>query len=88
MWDIILRLADLPEDLPTPCTNDEFEAAVGYVLGAVFLRDQADRCERCIDVLGNARDGAFLVPYEPLLFSDWDIWSKPQRTQASSRQGR
>ena len=87
MWEIILQRANLPEDLRHPRTDDEFDAAVGYTLGALFIRDEAGRREPCVAILGNARDGAFLVPYERDLFSAWSNWSGTQRQQVSARPG-
>ena len=88
MWKIIKRRADLSEDLRTPRTDDEFDAAVGYVLGAMFMRDEAGGREPSVAILGNAQDGTFLVPYEPELFRAWSDWSETQRPQASTRPGR
>lgn len=87
MWKIIKRRADLREDLRTPRTDDEFDAAVGYVLGSVFMRDETGRRESCVTILGNARDGVLLVPYEPKLISAWREWSETQGSQESARPG-
>ena len=87
MWEIILQRANLTEEICPPHTHDEFDAAVGYVLGAMFMRGEADQREPRVTVLGNARDGAFLVPYDPKLFSAWGEWSGTQRPHASARSG-
>ena len=73
MWDIIRKRADVAADLPQPETDDEFDAAVGFVLGAMLMRDQAHASGRCT-ILGNARDGAWLVPCVPKLVATWDRW--------------
>ena len=73
MWKIILEQSEFGGALPCPQTDDEFDAAVGYVLGTTLVQDEVDSRERCT-LLGSARDGAFLVPYSPALISSWDRW--------------
>ena len=75
MWDIILRRTEFAEDLPCPETDDEFDAAVGYLLGTMISQDEADQRRRCT-IVGNARDGAFLVPSTPGLVAAWNSWSE------------
>ena len=43
MWDIILRRTEFAGDLPTPKTDDEFDAGVGYILGTMISKDEADQ---------------------------------------------
>lgn len=74
MWDIILRRTEFSEGSPRPETDDEFDAAVGYILGAMISQDNADRRRRCT-ILGNAHDGAFLVPSTPELVTAWNSWA-------------
>lgn len=75
MWDIILRRTEFAEDLPCPETDDQFDAGVGYILGTMISRDEADQRRRCT-IVGNARDGAFLVPSTPGLVAAWNRWSE------------
>lgn len=73
MWEIIRERTGVADDLPCPVTDDDFDAAIGYILGTMFVRDLASPSRRCT-ILGNARDGAFLVPCEPQLIAAWDLW--------------
>ena len=75
MWDIILRRTKFERDLPCPETDDEFDAGVGYILGTMISQDEADQGRRCT-IVGNARDGAFLVPFIRELDSAWSSWSE------------
>ena len=74
MWGIIRERAEVAENLPCPKTDDEFDAAVGYILGTLLMRDQASASQRCT-IVGNARAGAFVVPYDPVLIAAWERWS-------------
>ena len=75
MWDIIPRRAEFAEDLPCPVTDDQFDAGVGHILGTMISRDEADRRRRCT-IVGDARDGACLVPSTPGLVAAWNRWSE------------
>ena len=70
MWEIILERVAIARDLPRPGTDDEFDAAIGYVLGATLLRDEAEGVRRCA-ILGNAHDGTFLLPHSDDLAAAW-----------------
>ncbi|MCY4560293.1 MAG: hypothetical protein OXF79_28830 [Chloroflexi bacterium] len=82
MWDIILRRTEFAEDLPYPESDDEFDAGVGYILGTMISQDETDQRRRCT-IVGNARDGAFLVPSSPELIAAWNSW---QETDGSIRE--
>ena len=73
MWDIILRRTEFAEDLPCPESDDQFDAGVGYILGTMIIQDEANQRRRCT-IVGNARDGAFLVPSSPELVAAWNSW--------------
>lgn len=73
MWEIIRERTGIADDLQRPGTDDEFDAAIGYVLGSLLLSEQASVSRQCA-ILGNGRDGAFLVPYEQKLIAAWDGW--------------
>jgi len=73
MWDIILRRSEFALELPCPETDDEFDAVVGYILGTMIRHDDADQRRRCT-IVGNARDGAFLVPTTSELVAAWNNW--------------
>ena len=74
MWDIIPRRTEFAAGLPCPETDDEFDAAVGYIVGAMICQGRVDQRRRCT-ILGNARDGAFLLPSTPELVAAWNCWS-------------
>ena len=82
MWEIIQQHCDFKENLPTPSTDDEFDAAVGYILGRMFQRAGTDHPQRC-GILGNRRDGAFLLPLSQELTEAWAGWTET-RPRASS----
>ena len=73
MWDLILSKTACPADLPCPESDDEFDAAVGYVLGMMLALGRLDRPGGCT-ILGDAEHGAFLVPYDQDLESEWKRW--------------
>ena len=75
MWDIILRRTEFAAGLPCPETDDEFDVAVEYVLGVMICQDRADQRRQCT-ILGNARDGAILVPSTPELVAAWNCRSR------------
>ena len=73
MWEIIRERVELAEDLPCPSSDDQFDAAVGYILGVMLMRGNVGVSGGCM-ILGNARDGAFLLPYELALANSWACW--------------
>ena len=73
MWEIIRERVELAEDLPCPHSDDQFDAVVGYILGVMLMRGKVDANGGCM-ILGNARDGAFLLPYEMALANSWICW--------------
>ena len=87
MWSIISSKATLRwANRPEPSNDDEFDAAVGYLLGATFLRDEdMPDDEREVMLLGDRRTGALLVPAVADLAQAWRAWiedkaaGKPRR---------
>lgn len=55
--------------------DDEFDAAVGYLLGVLYLRG-LDEARPCITLLGSRETGAFLVPNVDGLRESWDEFVK------------
>ena len=71
MWEIILKRSGFEDALPQPETDDEFDAAVGYILGRLFTDDA--RPKRCY-ILCDREHGAFLLPRVPRLADVWVRW--------------
>ena len=74
MWDIISSRSEFATGFPCPNTDDEFDATVGYILGTTISRESAGQPQSCT-IIGNVRDGAFLVPCTPELAATWKSWS-------------
>lgn len=73
MWEVILGRCDdsLRSTLRKPESDDEFDAAVGYILGAKWLRGDEE-----VVLLGDRETGAMLLPHlkeprEPDLVENW-----------------
>ena len=56
---------------PKDGDDDEFDAAVGYLLGVLYLRDLMEPRPSAI-ALGNRETGSFLVPNVDGLTTRWD----------------
>ena len=79
MWPIVLATTRFPwADRPTPTNHDEFDAAVGYLLGSLYLRDRhwATKDERDVTILGDRFSGSFLLPVVPRLALRWRAFVK------------
>ena len=77
MWSIILARTPFRwADRPTPADDDEFDAAVGYLLGSLYLRDQngAAKRERHVVILGDRFTGSFLLPAVSEIAQGWRAW--------------
>ena len=75
MWDVIRRkTADVPcRDLPKDGDDDQFDAAVGYLLGVLYLKDRArPESSRRVILLGDRATGSFLVPNADRLRESWE----------------
>ena len=88
MWEVILGRCDdgLQSTLRKPEIADEFDAAVGYILGVKWLRGDED-----VVLLGDRETGAMLLPHvrdnprEPDLVENWTAFrarGRNRRAQA------
>ncbi|MDE0033344.1 MAG: hypothetical protein OXU75_09450 [Deltaproteobacteria bacterium] len=68
MWQIILEESRPFEwgNRCTPANGDEFDAAVGYVLGALYAQGNNG-----VAILGDRHTGSFLLPVVPNLMDMW-----------------
>ena len=73
MWEIVLDRCGLDECLPQPRTDDEFDAAIGYILGKSFVQDGKRAPRRCL-LLGDQAHGTFLLPNVRGLADAWMRW--------------
>ena len=73
MWRIILSQTGFDwGERPHPQTDDEFDAAVGYLLGTMYVRDESNgKSGRNVVILGNRETGSFLLPAVPGLWEEW-----------------
>lgn len=73
MWRVIrrkTRSVACPD--PLGGDDDDFDAAVGYLLGALYLRDRdKPKSRRKVILLGDRETGAFLVPNVYGLLDRW-----------------
>ena len=77
MWAIILERTRFQwTDRPKPANDDEFDAAVGYLLGSLYVRDRtiAAKSGQEVTILGNRSTGSFLLPAVPGLVRSWHAW--------------
>ena len=76
MWDAILGETGATE-CPVPTNDDQFDAAVGYLLGVLYLRDRAEPESRpSVVLLGDRQTGSFLVPNVEGLLPKWTCFLK------------
>ena len=73
LWCMILKRTGFPWDNRCkPKNDDEFDAAVGYILGSMYLQDQgATDGEPRVEILGCRSTGSFLLPTDPELKERW-----------------
>ncbi len=75
MWSIILDKTQFPWETPlTPKNDDQFDAAVGYILGSLYA-DEETRDK--VTLLGSRETGSFLLPVVRGLEEKWNDWIKP-----------
>ena len=73
MWGVIRRKTRVTE-CPDPLSgdDDEFDAAVGYRLGVLYLQDRdKPKSRRRVILLGDRKTGSFLVPNVDGLSGSW-----------------
>lgn len=75
MWEIILDRSGFEDDLPRPETDDEFDAAIGYILGKLFSLEGDEGPRRSL-ILGDREHGAFLLPNVSGLADAWIRWKE------------
>ena len=80
LWSIILERTRFPwGGFPTPENDDQFDAAVGYLLGSMYLRHLgANVGKPSVAILGDRTTGSFLLPMDPELENSWREWKKKQ----------
>ena len=76
LWCIILERTGFPwGNRRTPTNDDEFDAAVGYLLGSMyFQRRGSTNGNPCVEILGDRCTGALLLPADPDLEKSWGKW--------------
>lgn len=73
MWEIVLERSGFEDDLRQPKTDDEFDAAIGYILGKFYTQDGKTALRRSL-ILGGREHGAFLLPKISGLADAWIRW--------------
>ena len=78
LWCIILERTRFPwGSLRKPENDDEFDAAVGYILGSMYLQQLgATEGEPCVAILGDRCTGSLLLPADTVLEERWEEWKK------------
>ena len=72
MWDVICNEAR-GVDCLDPDDDDDFDAAVGYLLARLYLRDRNEpESARSVVLLGKRQTGSFLVPNVKGILPRWD----------------
>ena len=74
MWEIVRsKVPALWAEGPGPANDDQFDAAVGYMLGCAYA-DDFDRSAPRVAIVGTRRTGSFLLPEVPGLRDRWRSW--------------
>ena len=80
MWQVLLKNAPFSwRGRPTPENDDEFDVAVGYILGSLYVGNRTRPRPSNVIVLGNRSTGSFLLPEVPDLVRSWCDWLKSRR---------
>ncbi len=87
MWEIILDRSGFENELPHPGNDDEFDAAVGYILGKLFVQS-GEQAPRSSLILGNSEHGSFLLPNIPGLADAWLRWKDTNSAQPKTKSQR
>ena len=78
LWTIILdKTGAFWGDRPTPSNDDEFDAAVAYLVGIQYHYNRpetANKGEPDVIILGDRSTGPFLIPSVPGLAEQWGAW--------------
>ena len=76
-WRIILETTQFPwgSRPPVVVNDDHFDAAVGYILGSMYLKDMGGtQGNPRVKILGNRCTGSFLLPVDSELEECWRAW--------------
>ena len=78
LWDIIIERTQFPwGSRSRPKNDDEFDAAVGYILGSMYLQQPgATQGKPCVAILGDRCTGSLLLPADTVLEERWEEWKK------------
>ena len=71
LWCIVLKKTRFSWAGRKPENDDEFDAAVGYILGSMYVQQRRDRGEPRVEILGDRCTGSFLLPVVPELKTKW-----------------
>ena len=75
IWQIVLDRSGFDAELPRPQNDDEFDAAIGFILGSLFVEKSESVPKRCY-LLGDRRNGVMLLPHASGLADAWLRWSQ------------
>ena len=75
LWCIVLRETGFPWASRKPENDDEFDAAVGYILGSMYVQQLgATDGKPRVEILGCRSTGSFLLPAYPELKERWHLF--------------
>lgn len=80
MWDAIRDETRSVDCRDPKGDDDDFDAAVGYLLGTLYLRDRHEtESDRSVVLLGDRETGSFLVPNVDGLRKSWEAFVEEWR---------
>ena len=73
IWTAVVKAAQFDWPYETPKGGDCFDAAIGYLLGMIYLQDRCKPLgERKVDIVGSRETGAWLLPMVKGLNDKWE----------------
>ena len=85
MWGVVRsKAAGAWQDGSTPTNDDQFDAAVGYVLGCALVGAEDGRAR--VTMLGDRRTGSFLLPDSRELRGRWERWLSEEPVAGGRRE--